>query len=327
MVLFYPVFKFNLLGVTKTRTDPITILHFCSFLGCNGLTNFGFVSGPYEGVYVSTNGGATWTRTNLPYGIGNAGQFVNKIVITGTSSGASVITVSTQGEKFPQLFAYHFGTSGIFTSTNLGATWTKYSIGTLTNVRPLDMIQDPFTPTTLYYVDDAKQVFRNTASGIGSWTVVTNTTFMTTECAGLTVDGPAVDIILNAKLAIHATSTNNILYVGYYGYSTLTGDECYAFYFSTNFGATWTTMLAPNGRTMYNTTGAGIANAPGYANLGLQGLPNFAMLADPTDPRYLYVGGTVTEIFRGNRIYTGKTLIFAHMIQSSQFLYVTLYCF
>lgn len=271
------------------------------------MSNFGFVSGPYEGVYVSTNGGTTWTRTNFPYGVGNAGQFINKIIITGTSSGPSVITVSAQGEKVAKAFSYHYGTSGIYTSTNLGVTWTKYSIGILTNVRPLDMIQDPVTPTTLYYVDDASQVFQNTAAGIGIWTIVTNTTFMTTECAGLTSDGPAVDIVLNAKLAIHASSTNNILYVGYYGYSTLTGDECYAFYFSPNQGSTWTTMLAPNGRTMYNVTGAGTAYAPGYADLGNQGLPNFAMLADPTDPWYLYVGGSVTEIFRGDRMYTGKT--------------------
>jgi hypothetical protein len=291
------------------------------FPGCNGVSNFADVSGPYEGVYVSTNGGTTWTRTNLPYGGGNAGQFINKIIITGTSSGSSVITVSTRGQKVSGVYVYYYGTGAIYTSTNLGVTWTSYSTASSANVRPLDVIQDPLTPTTLYYVDDTKRIFKNTASGIGNWTVVSDTTFMTTECAGPTGDGAAVNTVMNAKLAVHATSTNNILYVGYYGYSSSTGAICYAFYFSTNQGATWTTMLAPNGRTMYNGTGSGTANAAGYADLGNQGTPNFAMLADPTDPRYLYVGGTVIEIFRGDRTYTGRTFsLCLHYEKMSLFL-------
>ena len=270
------------------------------------MSNFADVSGPYEGVYVSTNGGTTWTRTNLPYGGGNAGQFINKIIITGTSSSSSVITVSTRGQKVSKQYVYYYGTGAIYTSTDLGITWTSYSTASSANVRPLDLIQDPLTPTALYYVDDTKRIFKNTASGVGSWMVVTNTTFMTAECAGMTSDGAAVNTVQNAKLAIHATSTNNILYVGYYGYSTSTGSLCYAFYFSTNQGVTWTTMLAPNGRTMYNVTGSGTPNGPGYADLGNQGVPNFCILADPTDPRYLYVGGTVAELFRGDRTYSGK---------------------
>ena len=270
------------------------------------MSNFAEVSGPYEGVYVSTNGGTTWAHTNLTYGRGNAGQFINKIIITGTSSSSSVITVSTRGQKRSLLNGYYRGTGAIYTSTDLGVTWTSYSTASPADVRPLDVIQDPFTPTTLYYVDDSKRIFKNTASGIGNWTVATDTTFMTTECAGLTSDGAAVDTVGNAKLSIHATATNNILYVGYYGSSSTTGAICYAFYFSTDQGATWTTMLAPNGRTMYSVPGSGTANGPGYADLGTQGTSNFAMLADPTDPRYLYVGGTVIELFRGDRTYTGR---------------------
>ena len=271
------------------------------------MSNFATVSGPYEGVYVSTNGGTTWTHANLPYGGGNAGQYINKIIITGTSSGPSVITVSTRGAKVSKQNVYYSNTGAIYTSTDLGVTWARYSTASSVNVRPLDLIQDPMTPTTLYYVDDVKRIFKNTASGIGNWTVVTNTTFMTTECAGQTSDGEAVDTVQNAKLAIHATSTNNILYVGYYGSSNSSPALCYAFYFSTNQGVTWTTMLAPNGRTMYNVTGSGTENGPGYADLGTQGVPNFCILADPIDPRYIYVGGTVVEIFRGDRTYSGKT--------------------
>jgi hypothetical protein len=274
------------------------------------VSNFATVSGPYEGVYVSTNGGATWSHTNIPYGAGNAGQFINKIIITGTSAGSSVITVSTRGQKGSKSLLHYYGTGAIYTSTNLGVNWTLYSTASSGDVRPFDIIQDPFTPTTLYYVDDSKRIFKNIASGIGNWTAVTDTTFMTTECSGQTSDGAAVDTVSNAKLSIHATSTNNILYVGYYGTSSTTSVQCYAFYFSTNQGTTWTTMLAPNGRTMYNATGAGTANGAGYADLGNQGVTNFAMLADPTDPRYLYVGGTVIEIFRGDRTYSGKTFSF-----------------
>ena len=246
-------------------------------------------------------------HTNLPYGAGNAGQSINKVIITGTSSGPSVITVSTDGEKVSRVKRYYPGTGAIYTSTDLGVTWMKYSTASSANVLPLDMIQDRLTPSTLYYVDNTKRIFKNTASGIGNWTAVTNTTFMTGECAGLTPDGAAVDTIQDARLSIHATTTDNILYVGYYGVSSSTGDVCYAFYFSTNQGATWTTMLAPNGRTLYKAAGAGTANGPGYADLGNYGFPNFAMLADPTDPRYLYVGGAVYEIFRGDRTYSGRT--------------------
>ena len=280
------------------------------FLGCNGVSSFSDVSGPYEGVYVSTNGGTTWTRTSFPYGSGNAGQYINKIIITGTSSGPSVITVSTRGQKVSGVNVYYYGTGSIYTSTNLGVTWTRYSTASSANVRPFDMTQDPFTTTTLYYVDDTKRVFKNAASGVGNWTLLTNTTFMTTECAGLTSDGAAVDTVINAKLSIHATATNNILYVGYYGTSSSTGAQCYAFYFSTNQGVTWTTMLAPNGRTLYNVTGSGTATGAGYANLGSQGYVHFAIFADPTDPRYFYVGGTVIELFRGDRTFSGRASTF-----------------
>ena len=301
-------------GLVCKRSSNLLALYL--FPGCNGVSNFYDISGPYEGIYVSTDGGTTWMHTNLPYGSGNAGQAINKIIITGTPAGLSVITVSSRGQKRPKVSDFYQGTGAIYSSTDLGVTWTSYSTANSANVRPLDMIQDPLTPSTLYYVDDTKRIYKNVAFGIGTWTAVTDTTFMTTECAGSasvggTIDGDTVDTVKNAKLSIHATATDNILYVGYYGQSSITNKICYAFYFSTDQGATWTTMLAPNGRTMYSPAGAGTANGPGYADLGDQGETNFAMLADPTDPRYLYVGGTVIEIFRGDRTHSGKILSFS----------------
>ncbi|CAF4996271.1 unnamed protein product, partial [Rotaria sp. Silwood1] len=172
------------------------------------------------------------------------------------------------------------------------------------------MIRDPSTPTTLYYVDSSKKIYRNTALDINLWKPVTDTTFMKKECAHINkTDGYFADTISNSKLTIYTNGSKNILYVGYYGISTkseTTKTTCYAFYFSTDRGATWTTMLAPNGDKLYEKNGAGTKQGPGYANLGTQGERNFAILADPTDPRFLYVGGTQAEIFRGDRTFTGN---------------------
>ena len=277
------------------------------FLGCGRLSNFRGLSGPFEGVYVSTNGGTTWTHTNLPYGPENAGQIINKIIITGTSAGPSVITVTTSGQKRAKSSAIISGTGAIYTSADLGVSWTSISTANGADVLPLDMIQDPLTPTKVYYVDNSKRILKNTASGTGNWIAVADTTFMVNECADSTTDGVAVDTVVNAKLAIHATATDNILYVGYYGSSTTNPSAvCYAFYFSKDEGQTWTTMFAPNARTLYTAAGAGTSPNPGYAALGGQGSTNFAIFADPIDSKYLYVGGTLLQIFRGDRTFIGR---------------------
>ncbi|CAF4245311.1 unnamed protein product, partial [Rotaria sp. Silwood2] len=275
---------------------------------CNGVSNFGSVAGPYEGVYVSIDGGTTWTHTNLPYGRDNVGLLVNKIIITGTSNGQHTITVSTLGEKVRRDNSRIPNTGAIYRSTDLGENWVPYSTNKGKDEYPFDMIQDPSTiPPTFYYVDNSKKIYRNTKLDINSWTAVTDTTFINKECADEDKgDGFFADTVNNAKLTIYTEGQNNILYVGYYGGSKEPASTCYAFYFSTDQGATWTTMLAPNGDILYQKIGVGTQNKRGYGELGNQGETNFAVFADPTDPRFLYVGGTGAEIFRGDRTFSGN---------------------
>jgi hypothetical protein len=104
---------------------------------------------PSDGVYKSTDGGATWVPSGLGFTL-NQGRVVHKIVLDPTNS--QIVFAATN--------------VGIYRSTNAGTTWTSVS-----SINCWDLKFHPVNPTIVYATGTA--FYRSTNSG-ASFTVVTS---------------------------------------------------------------------------------------------------------------------------------------------------------
>jgi hypothetical protein len=165
-----------------------------------------------SGVYKSTNGGNSWSRSNPS--VAGFAFYVHALAIdpsrpTTIYAGGSIYSVGS-GSYEPQ-------SGGVFRSTDAGATWTAVNVGlTSTDVRSLAI--DPWSPSTLY-AGASGGVFKSTNAG-ESWTEVN---------AGLSLSYLSVQ-----ALAIDP-SRPGTLYAG-------TGNA--GVFKSTNGGASWTALNA-----------------------------------------------------------------------------------
>src|SRR5262245_23756547 len=125
----------------------------------------------YNGVFKTTNGGATWTAAN----IGMPNTLVVNIVIDPVTT--TNVYASTDGQ-------------GVFRSTDGGATWTAINNG-LSGALPLliyGLAIDPVTRTTLY-AGTAGGVYKTTNSG-ASWSLA-STGLSTTWVNSVTINPTA----------------------------------------------------------------------------------------------------------------------------------------
>lgn len=104
---------------------------------------------PSDGVYKSTDGGATWAPAGLAFTLTQS-RVINKLVIDPTNS--QIIFAATN--------------VGIYRSTNAGTTWTSVS-----SINCWDLKFHPVNPTIVYATGTA--FYRSTNSG-ASFTVVTS---------------------------------------------------------------------------------------------------------------------------------------------------------
>jgi len=206
--------------------------------------------GSFNGVYKSADSGTTWAAVNTG------------LVIAGTNTVADVqalaINPATTGTTAT---LYAGGTSGMFTSSNGGTTWTSLNAGfPLTNGVPTtpnvtSIVIDPTTPTALYIgIAFPGGVFKSLDGGT-TWTAVnTGLTFSnSTEAFGITA------------LAIDAKATPSNVYA--------TTQDGVGVYKTANGGTSWSAV-----------------------NTGLTDLNVFGIVADPTATGTLYVGTLSTGV-------------------------------
>lgn len=113
---------------------------------------YGFWGGTYSaGLMKSTDGGNTWTQTNLNYTQADI-SIIQHIVINTLNTNILVVATS----------------NGIFRSTDAGVTWNNTMPGVFT-----DLSANPLNPNVLY-ASDRSQVYKSIDGGI-SWTSILTT--------------------------------------------------------------------------------------------------------------------------------------------------------
>ncbi|MGZ4098862.1 MAG: T9SS type A sorting domain-containing protein [Bacteroidia bacterium] len=188
------------------------------------------------GVYKTTDGGLTWNPTGLTFQLtdGDA-SLMRKVVIHPSNTS--------------QLLAC--GVSGMYRSTNGGASWTKQLDSLF-----WDMAQDPVNPNIIYAATGwvmtsnlgSAAIYKSTDFGL-SWTML-NT--------GIPLQGTAQRV----KLAIAPTDNNYI-----YAITCDNSGGLYGVYKSINAGSTWS--LTFNGTNILEAGTGGSSGGQGPYDLGL----------------------------------------------------------
>lgn len=115
-----------------------------------GEANFSIDSQYGDGIFKSTDGGATWTKIATT---AQVGSYVAQLVVHPANN----------------QIIYSAGTSGVFKTTNGGTSWTNTSGGTYT----VSLIMDP-TDSQVLYMSTLFGVIRKTTNGGTSWTTLTS---------------------------------------------------------------------------------------------------------------------------------------------------------
>ena len=222
-------------------------------------SNFG------RGVLKSTDGGNTWALTG-------SAQFdrrsIGDVVIDPNDSNIVYVAVSANNANA------NLGNTGIWKSTNGGASWTNTTGSISPNAQYSDLKIDPADPTILFCAvgtprgEAPNGVYRTTNSG-GNWSVAGD--YALGNFAGRT------------EIAI-APSNDQILY------SAIAGSGVIG---STAFGSLFALVKSTDGGGHWSL----LSNVPNY--LKDQGHYSNAIAVDPSDPNKIYLGGGV----RGGAFY------------------------
>jgi photosystem II stability/assembly factor-like uncharacterized protein len=203
------------------------------------------------GVYKTTDGGSTWNPTGLSFLLTNGdASLIRKVLVNPANSNELVAC----------------GVSGMYRSTNAGASWTK-TVDSLF----WDLVMDPVSPNILYaatgWVANANDggcgIYKSTNFG-ATWTLLSNT--------GI----PETGTVQRIKLGVAPSDHNYVYAIAVDNSSGLHG-----IYKSTNAGSTWN-FIDP---------GVNILEWDDGSSNGGQGTYDLGFLISATDRNKLYVGG------------------------------------
>ncbi len=248
------------------------------YAGIGRYSSFGRIGNNRIGLLRTTDDGAT---LNVVDGSGTlVGKNISGIHANGNTIVVSVNTADSFGSS----------STGIFRSTNGGATFAQISVGNgsstgLPGGVSYDLVADPTDPNVLYtsivFADPGGQngIYKSVDQG-ASWTKVSSA---------------AIDALIgngtsNLEMAV---GTSNNVYVSVINFGQVDG-----LFRSGNGGTTWVQMDTPstneNGTDVGLNPGGGKGPGPGSTPeeiAGGQGAIHFSMVADPNDANIVYVGG------------------------------------
>ena len=225
-------------------------------------SSFGRLGGPRTGLLRTTNAGNSWTP------IDGGGILLGKNV-SGVAARGSTLVVSVDLAD-----AFTFGNIGIFRSTNGGASFQRISGAPGSGLPPgvaYDLVGDPNDANRLYtnvnfadLVGGQNGIYRSDDAG-ATWTRVSD---------------PAIDALIisggTSNIEIAVGQSDNV-FVAVANSGRLAG-----VFRSPDGGATWQAMDIPG--TIEDGVFIGI-HPGGQASL------HMSIVADPTDPNIVYVGG------------------------------------
>ncbi|MCG6154801.1 cadherin domain-containing protein [Rubinisphaera margarita] len=245
------------------------------YVGIGRYSSFGRTGNTREGLFRSTDGGATWASLG-------GGILTGKNISGIAANGNNVVVSVNVADNFT------FSNIGIFRSTDGGATFTRVSQGDgsatgLPEGASYDLVVDPQNPNTMYTnvsfnTSNGDGIYKSTDGG-ASWTSV-GTAAMNALFGGGTS---------NVELA--AGNSNEV-----YAAIINTGDLAGLFR-SPDGGATWTQMDTPSTNENGIDVGLNPRGSKGPTSgtpeeiAGGQGSIHFSILADPNNANIVYVGG------------------------------------
>lgn len=245
------------LAISTLAADPLNPQVLYAGTG-EGWYNFDAIRG--DGIFKSTNGGATWSA--LASTVGNPDfQYVQKIVVHPVTGHVYAATRSAAS-----------GSGGVFRSADGGATWTKVlgnGLGASSDrAADLEIAAD----NSIYAAMGILQtdgIYRSTTGDAGSWTKLNTGT-----------NGFPTSAFFRCEIAC-APSNASTLYVLTEQAST---GGLYNIYKSTNSGSTWTTLPKPlwNDQSCSSTSNDFTRG---------QGWYDLIAAVDPTNANRVLIGG------------------------------------
>lgn len=233
------------LNIGALDFDPTDAARQTLVAGTARLSSFGARGGALAGVLRTTDAGNTWTALGSTL-------FANEH-LTSVAARGSILLAASDNQ-------WSGGSgSGLFRSTDTGATFTRITAGTGTGL-PLgpvsDLVGDPLTLTRFFAAVRTVGIFRSDDAG-ATWTNVTN------NLAGIS------STTIKVELAVHNNGTTQALFAGVIASNGVLASV----WRTTNLGATWTQLDTPT------------------VHFGSQGAIHFSIAADRNDANFVYIGG------------------------------------
>lgn len=272
------------LSIGALEFDPTDASRQTLVAGVGRYSSFYQFGGSRSGVIRTTDGGANWSV--IDGGGVLAGKNISGIVARGSTIVLSVNTADS----------FATTNTGIFRSTNGGATFTRISTGGGTGLPAgwsFDLAADPTNNSVLYTSivtsGSGNGVYKSTDTG-ATW---------------MKISSAPIDALINtnvSNLEITVGKQNNV-FIGIVQNGNPVG-----FFRSGDGGSNWTQMDAP--KTNENGTDVGLnprgvkGPAPGAAPgeiAGGQGSIHFAIIADPDNSNVVYVGGDRQPTSNGDK--------------------------
>jgi hypothetical protein len=245
------------LSIGAMEFDPTDASRQTILAGRGAVSSFGQVSGPLNGLMLTTDGGDTWTEITPPTLQGQA--------ISGVAKRGNLILAASNP-------FFSTATPGLFRSTDNGATFTAISgTGGLPPGGIFDLVGDPTNLNRFYVSVGGVGIFRSDDAGI-TWTDVSQNN------GGLQA---AIQVGGNTNLEM-AVASNGRIYAG-----VILLNQLQLMAYSSDQGATWTLMDLP----LTDEGAFGIVGLNPSQKPGGQGFIHFSIAVDPTNPDIVYVGG------------------------------------
>ena len=205
------------------------------------------------GILKSTNGGSTWTQTN----VGNVST-IYKILINPNNT--NILLAATS--------------QGVYRSTNSGATWT--SVSSLSSGTVYDIEFSPNNPNIMYAV----QYLSSTFSFLKS----------TNNGLSFTAQTLSSDMVSNIRRTDIGVSPANSNYVYLFSADNSYGGGFHGLYRSTNQGGSFI-EIADSADIVTHPNGAAVSENTLYDNLGQQEWYDWAMAVSPNNINEIVLGG------------------------------------